>query len=80
MPIYDFACSGCGKLVEAYVKTMFDDGPKCCGGVMTRQFSSGQVIKSGYPLWVDRMDDIHKAQQQRGERLRMVHPKEIGAT
>jgi hypothetical protein len=38
------------------------------------------VIKMGYPAWVDRMEDIHKAQEQRGERLRMIHPSEVQAT
>jgi hypothetical protein len=37
-------------------------------------------IKQGDELWLSRMDDIHKSQEQRGERLRYVHPKEIGAT
>jgi hypothetical protein len=37
-------------------------------------------IKQGDELWLHRMDDIHKAQAQRGERLRFVHPREIQAT
>lgn len=47
---------------------------------MTRRYTVDHVvIKMGAPLWTGRMDDIHKAQSQRGERLRFVHPSEIGA-
>ena len=35
------------------------------------------LIKEKYPLWVDRMEDIHKSQEQRGERFRMIHPSEV---
>jgi hypothetical protein len=37
-------------------------------------------VKMKYPGWIDKIDDIHKAQEQRGERLRFVHPREVGAT
>jgi len=37
-------------------------------------------IKQGEELWLSRMDEVHKAQADRGERLRFVHPKEISAT
>mgnify|MGYP001615385180 CR=1 FL=1 len=79
--IYDYQCGKCHQTTEAYVPTVVSPGPSCCGEVMTRVFTVDVLkIKMKYPLWVDRMDDIHKAQEQRGERLRYVHPKEIGAT
>ena len=76
MPLYDFNCKLCGKTEERLLP--LDEKPTCCGEVMTRLYSMGKVIiKMGYPKWVDRIDDIHKEQAQRGERLRMVHPSEI---
>jgi hypothetical protein len=55
--------------------------PLCCGEVMTRLYTIDTLkIKMKYPLWVDRIDDINKAQEQRGERLRLPHPKTVGAT
>jgi len=45
---------------------------------MRRLYNMGNMlIKEKYPLWVDRMEDIHKAQEQRGERFRMIHPSEV---
>jgi len=47
---------------------------------MTRTFSGSVLVKSGPPLWTERMDEIHKRQADRGEKLRIVQPWEIGAT
>ncbi len=79
MPLYDYKCPLCGLVTEV-IMSHTDTPPECCGGVMTRQFSGEVTIKSGYPLWVDRMEDIGKAQNDRGERRRLVHPKDVGAT
>ena len=76
MPLYDYYCDTCGKAIEAYLPIKHDI-PTCCASPMRRVYAGGVLIKVKYPLWVDRMDDIHKAQEQRGERLRFVHPKEI---
>ncbi len=55
--------------------------PLCCGEVMTRIYSIGKhVEKYSPPLWVGRIEEIHKAQEQKGERLRMVYPKEVRAS
>ena len=62
------------------IASMGQVSPECCGEVMTRLYKlDTYLIKMGAPLWTDRMDDIHKAQSDRGERLRFVHPSEIGA-
>lgn len=79
MPLYNFICSGCGKALEV-LAPMDAPPPECCGRVMTRLFTGKVLIKEKYPLWVDRIEDIHKAQEQRGEKLRFVHPKEVRAT
>ena len=77
VPIFDFGCLKCGQVIE--VLDLSNKGaPTCCGEVMTRRYTVGNLkIKIGYPRWIDRMDDIHKAQADRGERLRMVYPSEI---
>ena len=80
MPLYDFTCDDCGEYTERYLPLQHE-APKCCNKFMRRVYSVEiMLIKEKYPLWVDRMDDIHKAQTQRGERLRYVHPREIRAT
>lgn len=76
MPLYDYTCEQCGKS-ETILDGLNHVPPKCCGVNMKRLFSYQYLIKEKYPLWVDRMEDIHKAQQEHGERLRMVHPKEV---
>ena len=79
MPIYDYKCPTCGKSLELF-QWMNARPPECCGKEMNRCYSVGNMrIKMGPPLWTQRMDDIHKAQSDRGERLRFVHPSEIGA-
>jgi putative FmdB family regulatory protein len=80
MPIYDYSCGKCGKSTEVYRPRSDSSAPDCCGEPMTRQFSGELIIKMGYPAWVDRMDDIHKAQSDKGERLRYIYPQEVGAT
>ena len=75
MPLYDYTCNGCGKTSE--VLTPQEPVPSCCGEVMARAYKGWVKINLKYPLWVDRMDDIHKAQEQRGERFRYIHPKEV---
>ena len=81
MPLYDYSCARCGKTTERYLPTMDSPTPLCCGEVMTRCVGGGRLlIKMKYPLWGDRIDVIHKAQAQRGERLRYVHPSEVRAT
>jgi len=79
MPLYDFACDKCGKTEERFLP-IDHETPVCCNSIMRRVYSVGDIfIKWSPPLWVGRMDDIHKAQEQRGERFRFVHPSEIGA-
>jgi len=76
MPLYDFKCETCLTVKE--ILAYNNNPPECCGRPMRRIYSiDKQVIKIKYPSWVDRMDDIHKSQAQRGERLRIVHPSEV---
>ena len=48
-----------------------------CGGRLVKTSTGTMSLGHDYPLWVDKMDDIHKEQEDRGERLRIVHPSEI---
>jgi len=76
MPLYDYKCETCLTVKEVLASNNIP--PTCCERPMRRIFSiDKQVVKMKYPRWVDRMEDIHKAQEQRGERLRMVHPSEV---
>lgn len=81
MPLYDYLCGKCGDRQE--VLTHGDKLPFCCGEVMTRQFStvairdSRSLTGNRHELYLDRIDDIHKRQEDRGERLRMPHPSVV---
>ncbi len=75
MPLYDFVCPKCDHKLEVIAR-MDDKAPTCCGEVMNRLYGN-VFIKIKYPLWVDRISEIHKAQESRGERLRMVFPREV---
>jgi len=76
MPLYDFKCDTCGKFVER-VLPIEHDAPTCCDSSMRRVYAGWALVKWKYPPWVDRMEDIHKAQEDKGERLRMIHPSEV---
>lgn len=79
MPLYDFECSSCGRRVERLISAG-NSAPVCkdCGQVLTRLWSGGSLrINIGPPAWVDRMEDIGKRQNDRGERRRFVHPSEV---
>lgn len=79
MPLYEFHCERCGKSLDVILPIVHNT-PACCNKVMKQAITKPSRIKVGPPLWTGRMDDIHKAQEQKGERLRFVHPKEIGAS
>ena len=77
MPLYEYECPKCRKALEI-IALMNARPPECCGLPMERKYSGGKVvIKDGVPLFVRRMEEIHKAQEQRGERFRMIHPREV---
>lgn len=77
MPLYEYECSECHKKLEI-VSSMNACPPECCGKPMVRKYGGGHIkIKRGDELFIGRMSDIHKAQEQRGERLRFIQPKEV---
>ena len=76
MPLYDFTCDICGKNIEMLL-LIEHNIPTCCGSVMRRVYAGRILLKEKYPLWVDRIEDIHKAQEEKGEKLRFVHPSEV---
>ncbi len=80
MPLYEFACAKCGEIVELLMP-MDHEVPLHCGEVMNRKYTvESMKVKWGPEPWMRRMDEIHKAQADRGERLRFVHPSEIRAS
>ena len=82
MPIYEFRCEKCGADLDVLAQ-MGDTPPNCCGAVMSRIFGtvgirdSRSITGKRNELWIDRMDEIHKRQADKGERLRVVHPSEV---
>jgi putative FmdB family regulatory protein len=78
MPLYDFSCKECG-FIDEFVTHIDADSMPCpkCGATMIRKFPLYGLVKIKYPLWVDRIDEIHKRQADKGERLRMVYPREV---
>ena len=85
MPVYEYVCESCGTPQEVYAQ-MGASPPQCCDTIMRRVYSGSNfrdfsshpfIGRKGKELWNNRMDEIHKRQADRGERLRMVHPKEI---
>lgn len=83
MPLYNYVCQKCGNRSER-IACIGDSPPECCGTAMKRVFSGSVAIRGSRSLtgkrrerWIDRLDDIHKKQADRGERLRMPHPSEV---
>ncbi len=82
MPIYESVCDKCGKRSEV-VAQMGDQPPECCGGVMTRKYSSVAIRDSRSltgkrnELFINRIDELNKRQADRGEKLKLPHPKEV---
>jgi hypothetical protein len=79
MPMYDYLCEICNAEQEKWARTFEAEPPQCCGVAMIRK-SCACGFRMKYPAWVDRIDEIQKRQTQNGEKMRMVHPKEVGAT
>jgi len=78
MPLYGYKCGRCGKTKDVFAP-MSHLPPECCNAVMGREFGV-PLVKIGPALWIERMEDIGKAQSDRGERRRFVHPREVQAT
>jgi len=79
MPIFDFECK-CGHVFERFVWDA-EHIPlcnECHGSMVKRIYTVGLMnIKSGYPLWVDRIDDKQKRQEDKGERVTLPHYSEV---
>jgi len=89
MITYDYHCQKCSKCFDFswdensikeywFVRTKFADCPEC--GEKSERFIAPLYRKYTPPLWHNRMTEIHKAQEAKGEKLRFVHPSEIGAS
>ena len=77
MPLFDLKCRECGVIEEHYVSSP-DKVIYCrCGGIMDRLFSGSFLLKMKYPLWVDRLDEHQKRQEERGEKITVPHPSKI---
>lgn len=83
MPLYEYECQICGNRSEVLAQ-MGDMPPTCCGAVMRRIYQGSVAVRDSKSvtgkrneLWIDRIDDIHKRQADRGERLRLPHPSEV---
>jgi putative FmdB family regulatory protein len=80
MPLYDYQCEKCGKTEEVLALST-DVAPPCCGDTMTRLYTAGDMrVRVGYPIWINRMEEIHKRQADKGQRLSNIHPREVRAT
>ena len=78
MALYDFVCTTCGELIEDCFIWNGTSYPRCCNRPMTIKYSADKlIVKEGMELYIGRMEEIHKAQEQRGERLRQIHPSEV---
>ena len=81
-PVYEFECQKCGSRREV-ISQIGDAVPLCCGGVMTRKYGavairdSHSITGKRHERWIYRIDEIHKRQADKGERLRLPHPKEV---
>lgn len=81
MPLYEYECH-CGKCVEV-LNTYEGVSPVCqnCGSEMDRIISAPARIKIlNKAGWINRINEIHKRQADKGERLRLPHPKEVRAS
>lgn len=77
MPLFDVRCQTCGKVQEVFVQGEYHP-PECCGAVMGRVWSiEGMRIRQGTELWIERMEDIGKAENDRGKRRSFVHPSRV---
>ncbi len=70
MPTFDFRCSNCNMTFERFVwdREHIPLCPQCHSSKVERLFTvSNLVIKDKYPLWVDRIDDWQKRQEDKGK-------------
>ena len=81
MPIYEYECHR-GHKVDV-IQDMNGQTPICeiCGAKMERLVSAPARIKViNNAGWLNRIHEIHKRQADKGEKLRLPHPKEVRAS
>ena len=81
MPIYEYECHS-GHRVDV-IQNMDGQSPICakCGAEMGRVISAPARIKIlNKAGWLNRIHEIHKRQADKGEKLRLPHPKEVRAS
>lgn len=77
MPLYDYRCKHCGNQRELWGQ-MDHPTPVCCDEGMERVYAHRVFkIKQGTELWIERMEDIGKAENDRGKRRSFVHPSRV---
>jgi len=77
--IADYRCEICGETKEVLTP---QGKPECCGHLMTRLYSRSNtkgntVIRMKYPMWIDRLEDTQKAQNDRGEKRKLLYPSQL---
>jgi putative FmdB family regulatory protein len=78
MPLYEFECENGHRFEGVYLIT--SKPPPCpkCGKPTKRLISLPAYFKiTGYPKWVDRIDDHQKRQAEKGEKPTLPQPKEV---
>ena len=80
MPLYDYHCDNCGMTEERFL-AMTHEAPVHCEHKMKRLYTVDHyIIDMGYPAFIDRIEEIHKAQSDRGEKRQFVHPSTVRAS
>ena len=76
MPTYEYECEKCGRF-EMLAYDIKDKLCPQCGTLAKRKLSSFTFKFKGYPKFIDRIDDYHKRQVDKGEIPTMPHPQEV---
>lgn len=76
MPTHKYQCVVCGGMTS-FIPEDKPDQVCWCGGKLVKTSIGEMQNEHAYPLWVDKVDDIHKEQADKGERLTMVYPWDV---
>ena len=81
MPIWDCKCEECGAVNEYFYRNPTNQKKCCrCGSEHLKKLMGSLSFKMGYPLWVDRIDEVQRRQEDKGITPDLPHPREVRAT
>ncbi len=76
-PVFNLKCKECGEVKEYIILNGKEPSCEKCGSTNLERLFSTFTFRMKYPMWVDKVDDYQKRQEDRGIEPTLPHPSEV---